>query len=117
MRLAQLDRAFGYGPKGRGFESSSARFFMHKYMSEISRMHFSVQPDEIGMMAEMLINEVFSFFHFMESHFGSGIRQCFLSDKLLQNLIMRDAFLCKLSEKSGLHSETNENPLKNENMY
>ena len=24
--LAQLDRAFGYGPKGRGFESSSARF-------------------------------------------------------------------------------------------
>ena len=26
MRLAQLDRAFGYGPKGRGFESSSARF-------------------------------------------------------------------------------------------
>ena len=27
VRLAQLDRAFGYGPKGRGFESSSARFF------------------------------------------------------------------------------------------
>ena len=25
MRLAQLDRAFGYGPKGRGFESSNAR--------------------------------------------------------------------------------------------
>ena len=23
--LAQLDRAFGYGPKGRGFESSSPR--------------------------------------------------------------------------------------------
>ena len=23
--LAQLDRAFGYGPKGRGFESSNAR--------------------------------------------------------------------------------------------
>ena len=23
--VAQLDRAFGYGPKGRGFESSSAR--------------------------------------------------------------------------------------------
>ncbi len=28
VRLAQLDRAFGYGPKGRGFESSSARFFV-----------------------------------------------------------------------------------------
>lgn len=27
MRLAQLDRAFGYGPKGRGFESSNARHF------------------------------------------------------------------------------------------
>ncbi len=26
MRLAQLDRAFGYGPKGRGFESSNARY-------------------------------------------------------------------------------------------
>lgn len=25
VRLAQLDRAFGYGPKGRGFESSNAR--------------------------------------------------------------------------------------------
>ena len=24
--LAQLDRAFGYGPKGRGFESSNTRF-------------------------------------------------------------------------------------------
>ena len=28
MRLAQLDRAFGYGPKGRGFESSNARYKM-----------------------------------------------------------------------------------------
>ena len=27
VRLAQLDRAFGYGPKGRGFESSNARDF------------------------------------------------------------------------------------------
>ena len=27
VRLAQLDRAFGYGPKGRGFESSNARRF------------------------------------------------------------------------------------------
>ncbi len=25
--LAQLDRAFGYGPKGRGFESSNTRDF------------------------------------------------------------------------------------------
>ena len=24
--VAQLDRAFGYGPKGRGFESSNARY-------------------------------------------------------------------------------------------
>ena len=28
VRLAQLDRAFGYGPKGRGFESSNARFYV-----------------------------------------------------------------------------------------
>ncbi len=28
VRLAQLDRAFGYGPKGRGFESSNARYGM-----------------------------------------------------------------------------------------
>ena len=26
VRLAQLDRAFGYGPKGREFESSNARY-------------------------------------------------------------------------------------------
>ena len=26
VRVAQLDRAFGYGPKGRGFESFHARF-------------------------------------------------------------------------------------------
>ena len=34
VRLAQLDRAFGYGPKGRGFESSSARFlrFAHVFL-------------------------------------------------------------------------------------
>ena len=30
--LAQLDRAFGYGPKGRGFESSSARWFLRSGM-------------------------------------------------------------------------------------
>ena len=29
VRLAQLDRAFGYGPKGRGFESSNARTYVH----------------------------------------------------------------------------------------
>ena len=29
VRLAQLDRAFGYGPKGRGFESSNARYCVH----------------------------------------------------------------------------------------
>ena len=37
MRLAQLDRAFGYGPKGRGFESSNARHIKngtgHKVLS------------------------------------------------------------------------------------
>ncbi len=33
VRLAQLDRAFGYGPKGRGFESSSARLIVEAGMS------------------------------------------------------------------------------------
>ena len=32
VRLAQLDRAFGYGPKGRGFESSNARVKCNKYI-------------------------------------------------------------------------------------
>ena len=41
VRLAQLDRAFGYGPKGRGFESSSAR---------------------LEKIAEILLNAVFSLF-------------------------------------------------------
>ena len=31
VRLAQLDRAFGYGPKGRGFESSNARCCVYWY--------------------------------------------------------------------------------------
>ena len=44
VRLAQLDRAFGYGPKGRGFESSNARSYM--YLGE----------------AEMLINTALPFF-------------------------------------------------------
>ena len=29
VRLAQLDRAFGYGPKGRGFESSCPRLITY----------------------------------------------------------------------------------------
>ena len=31
MGLAQLDRAFGYGPKGRGFESSNPREAMYQF--------------------------------------------------------------------------------------
>ena len=34
VRLAQLDRAFGYGPKGREFESSSARYKASNEMFE-----------------------------------------------------------------------------------
>ncbi len=30
MQLAQLDRAFGYEPRGRGFESLIARHFVKK---------------------------------------------------------------------------------------
>ena len=58
MRLAQLDRAFGYGPKGRGFESSNARSLR---------------------MAETLINTAFPLFFvsdlkekFLESFFYIG---------------------------------------------
>ena len=32
--LAQLDRAFGYGPKGRGFESSNTREFVYLHRIE-----------------------------------------------------------------------------------
>ena len=32
VRLAQLDRAFGYGPKGREFESSNARRIRHSFL-------------------------------------------------------------------------------------
>ena len=51
MRLAQLDRAFGYGPKGRGFESSIARYcedkcprffvVLIKALYTILRFHYS----------------------------------------------------------------------------
>ncbi len=45
VRLAQLDRAFGYGPKGRGFESSSARWFLRGGNADktgISAFFFSI---------------------------------------------------------------------------
>ena len=41
MRLAQLDRAFGYGPKGRGFESSNARFKMKGALRNQGSFSFS----------------------------------------------------------------------------
>ena len=40
MRLAQLDRAFGYGPKGRGFESSNAR--AHFTLEELDTFSSSI---------------------------------------------------------------------------
>ena len=42
MRLAQLDRAFGYGPKGRGFESSSARILKKNLTYEILFFSFKI---------------------------------------------------------------------------
>ena len=44
MRLAQLDRAFGYGPKGRGFESSNARKTLKKGRIYIVDTSFFVTP-------------------------------------------------------------------------
>ena len=43
MRLAQLDRAFGYGPKGRGFESSNARCDMRMRMLMDAYTHILVE--------------------------------------------------------------------------
>ena len=40
VRLAQLDRAFGYGPKGRGFESSNAR--AHFTLEELDTFSSSI---------------------------------------------------------------------------
>ena len=55
VRLAQLDRAFGYGPKGRGFESSNARlkdwrasslFFCISFLFQMipQQVYFSTVP-------------------------------------------------------------------------
>lgn len=33
--LAQLDRAFGYGPKGRGFESSNPRNNVPRFARDV----------------------------------------------------------------------------------
>ena len=43
VRLAQLDRAFGYGPKGREFESSNARIKRCKHCLQrfLLRLHIS----------------------------------------------------------------------------
>ena len=45
VRLAQLDRAFGYGPKGRGFESSNARY----PQTEVWGFLFAGKHEEISM--------------------------------------------------------------------
>ena len=54
VRLAQLDRAFGYGPKGREFESSNARkgkprklnglrgFLLSKYIVRSTYLYVSI---------------------------------------------------------------------------
>ena len=47
VRLAQLDRAFGYGPKGRGFESSSARFLRFAHIGFLE----GGNADKIGVSA------------------------------------------------------------------
>ena len=41
VRLAQLDRAFGYGPKGREFESSNAQYYSGNTDISISVFYFS----------------------------------------------------------------------------
>ena len=41
--LAQLDRAFGYGPKGRGFESSNTRNKKGNLSFEVSFFYASVK--------------------------------------------------------------------------
>ena len=53
VRLAQLDRAFGYGPKGRGFESSNARISL---ISSDIRDFFVVWnvPQELHLMRQPL---------------------------------------------------------------
>ena len=38
--IAQLDRAFGYGPKGRGFESSNARDYKSKFLEKSGDFDF-----------------------------------------------------------------------------
>ena len=49
VRLAQLDRAFGYGPKGREFESSNAQ--------ACAFMHSTLKP------RKHQVYEVFCFYH------------------------------------------------------
>ena len=47
MRLAQLDRAFGYGPKGRGFESSNARCKIKGILRNQGSFYFSEKANQI----------------------------------------------------------------------
>ena len=56
VRLAQLDRAFGYGPKGRGFESSNAR---HKKMGQ------DIKSCPIFYSSPVGLERVRSTFHFV----------------------------------------------------
>ena len=59
VRLAQLDRAFGYGPKGRGFESSSARCMLNA-----ERLMIAVFPLFCGQNRGILSSPLKSIFEY-----------------------------------------------------
>ena len=62
MRLAQLDRAFGYGPKGRGFESSNARWrvFTHGEMRRYADAYLLIflRPDRTRTGSDLAFGSV-----------------------------------------------------------
>ena len=62
VRLAQLDRAFGYGPKGRGFESSNARLTVRIWFWRFLFYHFKkAVPRIIYRIPCQKVNKSFDF--------------------------------------------------------
>ena len=57
MRLAQLDRAFGYGPKGREFESSNAHKNLVKF--RVYEVFY------IGLNGKRMRNSIVVFYFFL----------------------------------------------------
>ena len=119
VRLAQLDRAFGYGPKGRGFESSNARHIKngtgHKVLSHFLFESGRTRTGSIYISFRSLLNAC---------HRHAAASNAQFSEKRLSNILLKKIpsgivkmILPKRSEKYDRKNCYYENQLRIKRRY